>query len=141
MTDTISSQPAHLSRPESNFLQKAVRGNAVFSGISGLLAVVMAPAAANLMGLSSSIEITIIGFGLLGYVPLLLWIASRQPVNTALAQTIIGLDILWVIGSLALILADPFGLTASGKWVVGILADIVALFALAQGIGLRRQQH
>lgn len=37
-----------------------------------------------------------------------------------------------------MILSSPPALTAAAKWAIGIVADIVAVFALLQYLGLRR---
>nr|MBI3612771.1 hypothetical protein [Nitrospirota bacterium] len=52
----------------------------------------------------------------------------------------IGLDTAWVLGSALLLIATPIPLTLAGKWAVGIVADIVAAFALLQFYGLHMQQ-
>jgi hypothetical protein len=51
---------------------------------------------------------------------------------------VIGGDLLWVVASYAILLAGRPALTTAGSWSVGILAEIVALFAVIQFVGLRR---
>ena len=46
------------------------------------------------------------------------------------------LDVAWVIGSYPLLFVVPF--STSGKWIVGIVAEVVMLFALVQWLGIRR---
>jgi hypothetical protein len=48
------------------------------------------------------------------------------------------LDIAWVTGSILLLASGLVPLSTARKWSIAILADIVALFALLQFIGLRR---
>ena len=45
-------------------------------------------------------------------------------------------DLAWVIGSYPLLFVVPFSTT--GKWIVGIVAEVVLLFALMQWLGIRR---
>ena len=56
------------------------------------------------------------------------------------AWEVIALDVLWVLGSVLLIFTDLVPLSIGGKWTVALIADIVALFAILQYVGLRRQQ-
>ena len=48
------------------------------------------------------------------------------------------LDVLWVLGSVALIFSNQIPLTVAGKWAVALVADVVALFAVLQYVGVRR---
>lgn len=44
----------------------------------------------------------------------------------------------WVAGSAALVFGDWLPLTTAGIWIIVVLADIVAVFAVLQFIGIRR---
>ena len=127
------------SSSQSNLLQKAIRANAVFSGLSGLVFLLAAGPIAELMGLAQPAFLSVTGILLLLYMPTLLAAARKNPVPKWIAWLIIDLDILWVIGSAVLIFTALVPLTAAGKWLIAIQADIVALFAIVQFIGLRRQ--
>lgn len=50
----------------------------------------------------------------------------------------IGLDVLWIIASAALLVAAPAALNTEGRWTVLILADVVAVFGIFGSFGLRR---
>jgi hypothetical protein len=68
-----------------------------------------------------------------------LWqIAARDPINRRLALTAAILDASWVIGSLVILLTGWLSLTASGKWGVAIVADLVSIFAGLQFYALRQ---
>jgi len=68
----------------------------------------------------------------------LLWLRSRPTMSPGLVRTVIALDLVWVIGSVAaLLLHDSLGLTVGGAWLVAVGADVVAVFALLQYVGLR----
>ena len=125
---------------EKSFLQRAVLGNAVFSGISGLIMVLAADALSQYLGLGSPIILTVVGIVLLLYMPILVWLANKSPVPMHFAWEVIALDVLWVLGSVLLIFTDLVPLSIGGKWTVALIADIVALFAILQYVGLRRQQ-
>ena len=50
-------------------------------------------------------------------------------------------DVVWVIGTAAILLTDAFSLTSEGKWLLFIIGDIVLTFAVVQYIGLRRMNR
>ena len=126
---------------EKSFLQRALLGNAAFSGLSGLFMVVAAGPISQFLGLGNPLILTIVGIVLLLYMPFLVWLANQSPVPTWMAWLVIDLDVLWVIGSLILIFSSLDPITTGGKWAIAITADIVAIFAILQYVGLRRQQR
>ena len=129
-----------LSFEKKSFLQKAVLGNAAFSGISGLFMVLAAGSISEFLGIGNPLVLVLIGIALLLYMPFLLWLANQSPIPNWMAWLVIELDVLWVIGSLVLIFSNLVPLTTGGKWAVAFTADIVTIFAILQYIGLRRQQ-
>ena len=129
-----------ISFKEKSFLQRALLGNAAFSGISGLVMVLAAGALSLLLGLGNPLILVIIGAILLLYMPILVWLSNQSPVPAHFAWEVIALDLVWVIGSLVLIFTALVALTSSGKWAIALTADIVFVFAVLQYLGLRRQQ-
>jgi hypothetical protein len=129
-----------ISTSGKSFLQRALLGNAAFSGISGLVMVLASGSISEFLGLGNPVILVIVGSVLLLYMPMLVWLSNQSPVPGHFAWEVIALDLLWVIGSLVLIFTDLVPLTTGGKWAIAITADIVALFAILQYIGLRRQQ-
>ena len=57
-----------------------------------------------------------------------------------LVFTIIDGDLLWVAGSILLLLGGWLPMSMGGMWAVGIVADIVAIFAILQYVGWRRMR-
>ncbi len=53
-------------------------------------------------------------------------------------MAVIVLDVAWVAGSALILLFDLVPLTTAGRWTIALLAEVVALFAILQTIGLRR---
>ena len=129
-----------ISFKEKSFLQRALLGNATFSGISGLVMVLAASALSQLLGLGNPLILVIVGAILLLYMPILVWLSNQSPVPAHFAWEVIALDVVWVLGSLVLIFTDLAPLTSSGKWAIALIADIVFVFAVLQYLGLRRQQ-
>jgi hypothetical protein len=127
------------STEKASLLKKAILGNAVFSFLSGLFLTLTAGPAAAFLGVSSAV-IQPIGVVLLLYAPILFWLANQAPINKTLAWIVIELDILWVIGSAVLIFSSLMPLTIAGKWAIAFVADIVAVFAIVQYLGVRRMK-
>ena len=117
-------------------LRRALQGNALFSGISGVLILAMNRTLIEFLGLPSSGNLTPLGIGLLAYAGWLLWSAMREKIKIVDAWIAVALDIAWVAASYALLFAVRF--SSGGKWVVSLVAELVFLFAALQWLGLRR---
>jgi len=124
--------------PHDSLLRRALLGNTLFSGLSGLIAVIAAGPLAAYIGLPSPIILIVLGIGLMGYAVGLYRMATRQSLSRADALFAVVADIAWVIASFILLLIGWPPFTTAGKWLVVIIADIVAVFAILQFIGLRR---
>jgi len=123
---------------ESKLLRQALRGNGVFSAVSGLTLIVAARPIAAFMGLAWPMSLTITGLILLPYAAVLFWATSRAEIDHRLAKTAVVLDGLWVIGSVLLLLTNWLNLSVAGNWTVALLAEAVLTFAILQALGLRR---
>ena len=133
MTTQTSSQTDN-----ATLLRRALLGNAVFSGVSGLALTLAAGPLASLMDLPSPLILIVAGLGVLGYAAIVFRIATRPIISRGEAIFTIIADSSWVAASLVLLLTAWVPFTPAGKWLVAIAADIVAVFALMQFIGFRR---
>ena len=117
-------------------LRRVLRRNALLSLLSGIVLLAMNRRLAEFLGLPSDADLTALVIGLLGYARWLLWNARRKTIRIVEAWIAVVLDILWVVGSCALLfVATP---SSGGKWIVGLVAEMVFLFGLMQWLGLRR---
>lgn len=129
----------HLTTDDpSTLLRRALVANALFSGLSGMILALGARAVASFLGLNNAIFITVAGALLLLYAAGLFYVATRPAVNRMAAWLAVILDLLWVGGSAVILLSGWLPLTTAGKWAVGIVAEMVFLFALFQYLGIRR---
>jgi hypothetical protein len=119
-------------------LRRAMQADALVSGGSGLLLTLVLGPLSALIGLPQPGFLLAIGLGLIGYAMWLLFSARRPAVNLWAGCTAVVLNLLWVAGSVVLLAAAPDHFNTLGQWLVGIVAVIVADFALAQYLGLRR---
>jgi len=121
---------------KQKLLRRALQGNALFSVISGALILAINRTLVEFLGLPSSASLTPLGIGLLVYAGWLLWNARREKIRIVDAWMAVALDMVWVVGSYALLFAVRF--SSSGKWVVALVAEAVLVFAVLQWLGLRR---
>ena len=124
------------SKERQQLLRRALLANASFSTISGLVLVIAQPEVVRLLGLPETINLIALGISLLVFAAILMLFARKKPIKLLDAWIAVILDLAWVIGSYPLLFVVPF--SASGKWIVGIVAEVVMVFALLQWLGIRR---
>ncbi len=120
----------------SQFLRNALRGNAAFSVLSGLSFASMSGAIAEFFGGIPADLVLVTGIQLLVFAGALIWLASRPQVSTTLAMGVVAADVVWVLGTFAVISADVFS-DAGAMAALGIAA-IVGVFAVLQSVGVAR---
>jgi hypothetical protein len=119
-----------------DFLKKALTGNAVFSVVSGLAILFANRWLVKFLGLPEKVSLATLGVSLIGYAALL-WLNTHRPkIKIIDAWVAVSMDVIWVVGSYALILAVPF--SVGGKWLVALVAELVLAFAILQWLGIRR---
>ena len=121
---------------KQKLLRRALVGNALFSLISGVAILTANRSIVEFLGLPSNVSLMALGIGLLGYAGWLLWNARREKIKIVDAWIAVILDMVWVVGSYALLLAVRF--SSGGKWTVALVAELVLLFGVMQWLGLRR---
>jgi hypothetical protein len=122
----------------SCFLRKALVGNALFSTLSGLIIVFGQSWVLRILGLRH-VSLLILGLGLIVFAATLVVNARRQEVDASDAWIAVWMDVAWVLGSYVLIFIVPF--STGGKWVVGLVAELVLAFAILQFVGIRRLEE
>ena len=119
-------------------LRRAMQADAAVSGASGLLLTLLPGLLSALIGFAEPAYLLAVGIGLIGYAGWLLYGARRPEVNVWAGRLVIFLNLLWVAASAVLLLTEPGLFYGLGQWLVGLVALVVADFALVQYIGLRR---
>ncbi len=119
-------------------LRWALQANAIFSGISALIFIFGSRPVSEFLGSVPPAVLTAVGLALAVFAITLFWTASQHPIDSRLVRTAIALDLMWVLGSILLLLTDRVVFSPAGKWSVAIVADLVALFGALQYYGLRR---
>jgi len=124
------------NKERQQLLRRALLANASFSTISGLVLVFAQRWVVRLLGLPETIDLSTLGISLLVFAAILVLFARKNPIKLLDAWIAVILDAAWVIGSYPLLFVVPFSI--SGKWVVGIVAEVVMVFAFMQWLGIRR---
>ena len=125
-----------ITRTDSGLLFRALLGNAVFSGVSGLVLLLAAAPVAAATGIQPPGVLMAVGIGLIGFCVLLLRHVRREHITRAEAVLISALDLGWVLGSIGLLVlyADLF--TPTGYIAVIAVAIVVLLFFELQALAL-----
>jgi hypothetical protein len=134
----MTTYQANVAATPASFLRRVLLGNAAFGVVSGLVCLLWAQPLATALGLAPPWIVTGLGVGLLLFAAELAWIALRAPENRRVVTTIFALDVAWVVASVIVLFSSWAPPTPVGTWVVVIVADIVAVFAVLEFIGLRR---
>ncbi len=137
----MQTQTTYQIDEKEGLLRSTLRGNVIFSVVSGLFFAFAAGPVAAFIGIPARIELLVIGIILFPFAYIVLRIANGEPLDKKAVKAIIGMDIAWVIASYVFLFAAWSMLTAGGRWFVALQAGAVFLFALFQSIGLRRIQR
>lgn len=103
----------------------------IVSGATGILLALAAGPLADLLGLPALL-LRLAGLSLLPFAALVVYLATRAGVRPRLTRVIVGLNLLWAVGSLLLLLSG---------WVeptlIGTLFTIAQALAVASFAGLQ----
>lgn len=125
--------------PDSSLpLRRALWANAVFSGLSGLAALAAAEPLGAWLGLASPMVLRVLGVGLLLFAADLVSQARAEPIEPNRAVMASGADVLWVVGTIVLLVFFPGLLSVPGRWIVAAVGAVVAGCAAGQAAGLMR---
>lgn len=113
-----------------NTLQKYLAANAIFSTLTGIMAIAFQEKIEQLFNLETSSFFFILGILLILFALTITVEIIKQRAIPILWITI--QDILWVLGSLLLLLWKPFQISTEGNIVIGIVALFVLIFAIGQ---------
>jgi hypothetical protein len=122
---------------DGRLLRAALKVDAVASGGMGVLLLGLGGPLGDLLGAPTGLLRTV-GLLLLGWAAVVWLVGARPRVSGPAVRAVIALNLLWVAGSVALVVAGWVSLTALGVGFVLAQAAVVALFAESQFLGLRR---
>lgn len=121
----------------SPFLRFALVGDAIASGATGFLLAGGAGFLTNILGLQESL-LRYAGLFLLPYAAFVGYVGTRAALPKGMIWAIIIANSVWAVGSILLLLGGWVSPTMPGSAFVVAQALVVAGFAEAQWIGLRK---
>ncbi len=125
------------TRRPLDLLRLVLRLDAAVTGANGAAYLLAAPLLDDLLGVPSG-ALRGLGAFLLVYAGGLALVAARPVVSPVATEAVIGANVLWAVGSVALVVAGGFALTGVGTAWVLLQAAVVAGFAALQLTALRR---
>jgi hypothetical protein len=123
--------------PQNTFLRYALLTDAIASCATGLLMIAGADALTGLLGLPVAL-MREAGLLLVPYVALVAFVGTRVAIARPAVHVIIAINVLWVVGSAALLVGGFVAPTMLGYAFVIAQAVAVGVLAELQVIGLRR---
>jgi len=121
----------------NNFLRYVLLADAVASGATGLLLIAGAGLLEGFLGLPVAL-MREAGLVLIPYVAFVAFVGTREVISRPAVQAVIALNVLWVAGSIGLLVSGWVAPTLLGYAFVIAQAMVVGVFAELQFIGLRR---
>ena len=113
-----------------NKLQTALKVNAIFSGISGIVLIILNHQIAKIFRTENNTIFWIIGLALVFFaITIIVEIVKQR--SLAILWIIIQ-DFIWIIGSIFLLVSNIFPITTTGLIIIGIVALIVLFMGLNQ---------
>lgn len=118
------------------YLKNALQINPISSGVTALLLILFSGFSAELFGTSRTAPFIGAGVFLLLFASYVFLQSRKEPLQSKKVQLIIALDVVWVIGSLIIILPRLFELSSIGYILIGAVGLWVAAMAWLQFKGL-----
>jgi hypothetical protein len=119
-------------------LPKIMQVNALSSGATGLLMVVLSKTIAALFGVEITQPFTFVGLFLIVFALMVFIISIKKPINPQWVRVVILLDSLWVVGSIIALFALSSTVTTIGLVLIAGIALWVAAMAFFQNKGLKQ---
>jgi hypothetical protein len=106
--------------------------NSLFSAISGAIMVLFPKALNTFFNVSISYVFPILGINLLIFALIVGYVAQKQLHNKSLVNLISGLDGLWVVSSLGIIIFQLFDLSQNGYIAISLVAIWIGFLGYKQ---------
>lgn len=120
-------------------LKNVLLVNALSSGFSGLLLMMMPSETADIFAVTQHEPFVVTGLFLLLFALMVMYAALKNVLETKLVRWIILLDVLWVMASAAIVVLQLFALSAWGYALISGVAIWVGLMAYLQHLSLSRK--
>lgn len=119
-------------------LNNTLRVNAAFSLLAGIDFILFDRTITGILSGRDLGSLAPTGIMLIGFAVFVFAVSLMKHVNKYLVGVIIAMDVLWVLGSILLVAANGAMFTASGIFLILLVAAIIGLFASLQSVGLAK---
>ena len=133
MSATTSRSPAS----RADLLRNVLVADGVVTGATAILMAAAAGPLDDILGLPATL-LRVVGLALIPFAALVLGLGVRGTMSKPLVRLLIAANLLWVVGSIVLLLGGWVDPTGIGIAFILIQAAAVAAFAALQYLGLRR---
>lgn len=123
---------------KNQLLRRVLMLNAVFTALCALALLLFSSPIAAFIGVATPLHLLVLGGVLLLYAMDLGRTAFGKRIPRGRIYYFIAMDVLWVLGSAFLLWGIALGFTEEGQWTLLVVADIIGVFAVLQGIGVWR---
>lgn len=113
-------------------LRKYLTINSLFSVVSGLTMLLLSNKLNEMFSISNAYVFPIIGANLLVFALFVWYVANKQITNKPLVTIISALDLLWVLGSITIVIFRLFEISKVGNTCIIIVAIWIAFLAYQQ---------
>lgn len=113
-------------------LKRYLTINSIFSAISGLTMLLFSSKLNDLFAINNGYIFPIIGANLLVFAAFVWYVSNKQLSNKMLVTTISILDLLWVVGSFAIVVLGLFDISKIGNVIISIVAIWIGFLAYKQ---------
>jgi hypothetical protein len=118
-------------------LHTAFTINSLMSGACGLIFLAAGQRLGPLFALPPAV-LWALGAGLVAFAAHLAYVARQDVIGRGSALYFLVCDVAWVAASVVVLLGFPSLMTGVGRLVFALIADVVALVAVAEFVGYRR---
>ena len=130
----------HSHTHTSTFLRRALTADAAVTGTTAILLTAAATPLEDLLGLPAAL-LRGAGSSLIPFTALLLYLLRRESLPRPAVWFVVAANALWAIDSIVLLFTGWVSPTTVGEMFVVFQAVVVAAFAEAQYVGLRRAKY
>ncbi len=123
------------------FLVRALRANAMFSGISGAALLVLPGDWARLFGVLDAPVYAVLGVGLLAFAALVAWVSADPVPRRPVVRLVLGADLLWVTATPFVMVLGAAAIRAPAQLLLLAVALAVSVLAALQWRGLRAVRY
>lgn len=123
---------------QPQLLRYALLSDSIISAISGVIFIFDAELLGTIMGFQAPAIFIAFGLVALAYAATLIYVARHSPINRRVAWMACILNLAGALASAVILLIGLPSLTIGAKWLVAIVADVVAVLSLFQFLGLRQ---